>query len=148
LPQRNSDKPSSPRMTKLERGQAPKPSERDIQRACTEILEWDGWRAIRTEHAIERDPKTGKVRRRVGEVGMPDYLYLRYEFGRGAAEVMWVEWKTLRGGVSTKQLMWAGNETLRGACVLIAGEHFPATIEGFREWYATSGLQRKTRAKA
>jgi hypothetical protein len=31
----------------------------------------------------------------------------------------------------------------RGALTLIAGEDFPASVDGFRCWYAASGLRRR-----
>jgi len=35
-------------------------------------------------------------------------------------------------------------ERKRGALTLIAGQDFPATIEGFKAWYIGSGLNRRT----
>jgi hypothetical protein len=62
------------------------------------------------------------------------------------AEVLWVEWKRTRRGKATKatakQNDWHRDERSRGALTLIAGEDFPATIEGFQAWYRDSGLQR------
>jgi hypothetical protein len=61
--------------------------------------------------------------------------------------VLWIEWKRVFSGRATKatahQRAWHEAERALGALTLIAGEHFPATIEGFREWYSRSGLQRR-----
>lgn len=136
-------------------------SEAHIEATCTNFLELDGWRAIET------DPKHLRGLG-VSEPGMPDKQYIRYykglmpgwPFQQLWAEVMWIEWKrirlaeTKRAGftgfheVTTKkakhQLEWHERERARGALTLIAGEDFPASIEGFCTWYAQSGLQRKS----
>lgn len=95
-----------------------------------------------------------KKQRAFGEAGMPDRLYIRYcsihnpgwrEFrGEVQAEVLWVEWKSLKGHPSPDQQLWILDERKRGALVLCAGIDFPASIEGFREWYAQSGLNRRS----
>ncbi len=71
------------------------------------------------------------------------------------AEVLWVEWKRERGGngkraLFTKaekakihQVAWIEQERARGALVLLAGVDFPATIDGFQEFYRQSGLRRR-----
>jgi hypothetical protein len=135
--------------------------EKDIQRTCTEFLEWDGWRSLRTSPVSNRARATG-----FGEPGMADCLYIRYEWtkplaegdlGARLSEVMWIEWKRLlpskhgkTWGRATRaaihQKGWHVLERKRGALTLIAGEDFPATIEGFRDWYAKSGLQRRRAA--
>jgi len=78
-------------------------SEADIQRTCSELLEWDGWRALRTDPVSDRAtvdairraimgvPELNHVRELIlkvikrcvrgkgfGELGMPDHLYIRY----------------------------------------------------------------------
>lgn len=142
--------------------------ERDIQRTCTEFLEWDGWRSLRTDPVSRREWGKG-----FGEPGMADHLYIRYLDGasivhesaaagmkftamlkRPAAEVLWIEWKRLRPSKNGKtwaratkaaihQKAWHVLERKRGALTLIAGEDFPASIEGFQDWYRKSGLQRR-----
>lgn len=131
--------------------------EADIAKTCTDLLSADGWRAVRTDPVADR--RRGKG---FGELGMADYLYIRYEPGAGTseadlavpdilsvgAEVMWVEWKRIdRRGKTTAvrphQLDWHRAERARGAYTLIAGVDFPATIDGFIAWYRTSGLARK-----
>ena len=88
---------------------------------------------------------------------MADHLYVRYQVVEAPelslsfrfAEVIWIEWKCIRAGrkASTKatqhQNAWHQAERARGALTLIAGVDFPATIEGFTEWYKASGLMRK-----
>lgn len=135
--------------------------EKHIQQTCTAFLALDGWRPLRTDPVSDRSRGKG-----FGELGMADHLYIRYlhresafphvQFlGRAHAELMWVEWKRERGGTGKKALFtraekakihqrgWIAAERARGALVLLAGEDFPATIEGFCEFYAQSGLQRR-----
>jgi len=90
----------------------------------------------------------------IGEAGMPDRLYIRYAYIdcmytpylRVVSEVLFVEWKRLEGKNATKtsqrQKYWILLERNRGAVVWIAGEDFPATIEGFRKHYKNSRLMR------
>lgn len=119
--------------------------EAGIQKAVTEFLQLDGWRAFRTEHAIERNAKGG-FKRRVGEVGMPDQLYIRYTyFGishtsglRSVAEVMWIEFKAPSRKPRIDQLAWHETEAKQGALVLVVN-----SIDKFLNWYAVSGLQRR-----
>lgn len=143
-------------------------SEADIARTCSGILMIDGWRMLITDPVSDNSRGKG-----FGEPGMADRLYIRYAsietvrmareqpalpaFGSPltpeahrsiwADEVMWIEWKRTRRGVATKptahQLAWHRAERSRGAFTLIAGIDFPATIEGFRAWYAASGLARR-----
>lgn len=124
-------------------------SEAHIEATCTEWLSWDDWRAIET------DPKHLRGLG-VSEPGMGDKQYIRYrnryrmETGGysglhllALTEVMWIEWKRKGGKAGQKQQEWHERERARGALTLIAGEDFPASIEGFCSFYAKSGLQRK-----
>lgn len=137
---------------------APQPNvlEALIQEEITRILSEDGWRALRTDPVSDRGRAKG-----FGEVGMADYLYLRYWNSadpRGPVpgyktrcydpqgESLWIEFKRGRGGVLSKsQRSWHTKERSRGALTLIAGEDFPSSVEGFREFYRKSGLQRNRR---
>lgn len=130
-------------------------SEREIERTCTGILKRDDWRSLKTDPVS--DKRRGKG---FGELGMADYLYIRYwaanvhrkpEPYDGAAnalhlasgnEVLWVEWKRHDGKAAEHQKAWHAAERKRGALVLVAGEDFPASVEGFHEWYLKSGLCR------
>src|SRR5882724_2039384 len=103
----------------------------------TQLLELDDWRALRTEYAVNEH--SGKP---VLEVGMCDYLYLRYG-EPPAAEVMWLEHKAVDGRVATEQRVWHVCERRRGALVLVAGIDFEATLPGWVKFYADSGLCRK-----
>ena len=128
----------------------PRLLEAELARACTELLEWDGWRALKTDPVSRREWGKG-----FGEKGMADYLYIRYGaapavdlFKNSAvllvgAEVMWIEWKIPTGTVAEKQHAWRERERARGALALIAGVDFHASFEGFYRWYVQSGLQRK-----
>ncbi len=84
---------------------------------------------------------------------MADHLYIRYHFrSRNAepvpkavwCEVLWVEWKARGGKLSQAQINWHRQERARGAVTLIAKIEFECTITGFCEFYAASGLQRKS----
>lgn len=118
----------------------PKVSEADIQRACTNLLIADGWRAIRTDPVSDR--KRGKG---FGEMGMPDYLYIRYGSAEpvpldylAAGEILWVEYKRPGIKLRANQAHWHAKE--RGALVWVVDD-----IDEFREKYAASGLARGVR---
>jgi hypothetical protein len=113
------------------------PSEADIERTCTQLLELDGWRALRTDPVSRCEWGKG-----FGEPGMPDHLYLRYLSG-SRDQVLWVEFKKRGGKVEPRQKAWHEAERARGAVVWVAGEDFPASIEGFAQAYASSGLMRR-----
>jgi hypothetical protein len=134
----------------------PQVSEASLAQACTQLLELDGWRALKTDPVSDKSRGKG-----FGERGKADYLYIRYEMRnwseedrsiacrrlageRTIAQVMWIEWKTPTGRVAPHQHSWRERERKRGALALIAGIDFQASIEGFCRWYSESGLQRRT----
>ena len=149
----------SPKKTLMSRSEI---SEADIERTCTEWLALDGWRGLKTDPVSRREWGKG-----FGEPGMADYLYIRsrpsprevHQDGQDPtnpraigwwmsvkpcqAEVMWIEWKSKRGTSADHQRCWHQAERARGALTLIAGEDFPNTIEGFQQWYRSSGLMRR-----
>jgi hypothetical protein len=137
----------------------PKLRESDIEKACSDILQVDGWRMLKTDPVSRREWGKG-----FGEKGMADCLYIRYrperytEYHAGQVEVndnpwkplapcqsqvIWIEWKRPRGVLSPKQKLWHEAERKRGALTLIAGQDFPATFDGFLDWYRNSGLMRR-----
>ena len=123
----------------------PNLSEADIQRTCTELLELDGWRPLRTDPLSRREWGKG-----FGEKGMADYLYIRYlchpgqlDYGHHQAEAMWVEYKSRRGSLKPHQKVWIDAERDRGAFVAVAGETFVPSVDGFVAWYNQSGLARR-----
>ena len=124
----NKDKPRSGKPIK------PKLLERDIQQTCTEFLELDGWRAFRTEYTIQRE--RGRV---VGELGQPDYLYLRYT-DDGMARALWIEYKKPGEKPRPDQLAWHEAERKRGGIVLVVDD-----IDWFMRWYRLGGLARNVR---
>lgn len=128
-------KPSTAR-----RGAFSGPTEAEIEQTCTALLELDGWRSLRTDPVSSRERGKG-----FGEVGMADHLYIRYYAGTECdAQVMWIEWKAPRTKVGQHQRLWIAAERRRGATVLLAGETFPRSIEGFCHWYLKeSGLVRQ-----
>ena len=124
-------------------------SEAHIQGTCTAWLALDGWRCVRTDMPHLRGLG-------VSEPGMADNLYIRYCGASSKsqwpldsaltvvrADVMWIEWKKRGGKARQHQQDWHAEERAIGALTLIAGQSFPASIEGFCSWYAGSGLQRK-----
>ncbi len=127
------------------------PSEAQIQQACDDFLALDGWRKIVTDPPHMRGLG-------VSEKGIPDRIYIRYEgnaYREGLrplpvgdvlivrAEVLWVEHKKRGGKSAQHQKAWHAAERARGALVWLAGEEFPATIEGFQAHYMASGLNRR-----
>jgi hypothetical protein len=117
----------------MPKSSAVKVYESDIELAGTQIMGWDGWRSFKMEQNFSE-----KKRKSVGEPGMPDRLYLRYDSG----DIVWIEWKRLKGKAAQHQKDWHARERARGAKTYIAGEDFPATIDGFRDWYRKSWLMR------
>lgn len=119
--------------------------ESHIQQTVTEFLQLDGWHAIRTDPVSDR--KRGKG---FGELGMPDYLFIRYwPTFRGApdirlstdetiAQVLWIEFKAPGKKPKAHQLAWHEAERKRGALVLVADD-----IDKFIGWYYNSGLKRR-----
>ena len=57
--------------------------------------------------------------------------------------MMWIEHKSPTGRAAPHQKAWHAAERARGALVLVAGEDFPASIDGFMEFYRRSGLMRR-----
>ena len=103
----------------------------------TAFLQLDGWRPIRTDPVS--DKRRGKG---FGEVGMCDYLYLRYrDQACAAAQVLWIEFK--RPGEASKphQERWQILEAKRGARVLEVD-----SIDDFRRWYSSSGFNQRNPA--
>jgi hypothetical protein len=133
-------------------------SEAGIQSLCVEFMQQDGWRPLRTDPVSDRGRGKG-----FGELGMPDYLFIRYdgmdnvlEFAEpvdsateicvaALCQIIWIEWKSYRGEVKKHQRAWHIAERARGALVWVATEDFPPTVDGFREYYAASGLMRRAR---
>lgn len=117
--------------------------ERDLAKACTQLLEYDGWRSLALEPMARRDLGKG-----FGEPGMADYLYIRYESDHAgwlpaSAQILWVEFKSPRGRVTKTQRLWHDVERKRGALTAIATVDFGPTVEGFERWYFTTGLARR-----
>lgn len=127
-------------------------SEAQLEQYGTDLLELDGWRSLKTDPVSDRSRGKG-----FGEKGMADRLYLRYGYNDVVlaigpsddklraqdCEILWIEWKRPGGRASTHQRHWIACERASGALVLLAGEDFPATPEGFLAWYRGSGLMRK-----
>ena len=133
-------------------------SEAQIEAECTKLLAEDGWRPLRTDPVSDRGRGKG-----FGELGMADHLYIRY-WGQcvhrkpqahdqrcnashlaSGNEIMWIEFKRPGEKPAKHQIAWHAKERSRGALTLIAGEDFPATVEGFKDWYENSGLMRRAR---
>lgn len=158
--------------------QRPRILEKHVQEGVTALLELDGWRAIRTDPVSDRAtvakiklaitgcPALNHIRaflfsiidrcvrgKGFGEVGMPDYLYLRYRytvrannpaFGgwqRSDVECLWIEFKAPSKTPKPHQLGWHASENARGALVLVVD-----SFDRFRQWYLTSGLNQRIAA--
>jgi hypothetical protein len=137
-------KPAALRKPRAERQQKPRSQrvpgllESHIQQTVTDFLQLDGWRAFRTEHAIERsNDDERRFKRKVGERGQPDYLYIRYVVS-SYARALWIEFKRPGERPRPDQLMWHEAERKRGALVMVVDD-----IDQFIGWYKTSGLQRR-----
>jgi hypothetical protein len=123
-----------------------------IEADVTKLLEQDGWRALRTDPVSDRGRGKG-----FGEVGMADYLYLRYKCTYGAytkinsgpdctwlaeCQILWIEFKSCTGKPAKHQIEWHTKERARGALTWIASVDVPASVAGFVEHYRKSGLNR------
>jgi hypothetical protein len=124
---------------------SPAIQEKHIEQTCSEWLELDGWRTLKTDPVSRKEWGKG-----FGELGMADRLYIRYEkqtsppsMDTGTSQVIWIEWKSRDGKLKLHQQDWHVAERCRGAVTLIAGKTFPASIEGFQNWYRQSGLMRR-----
>lgn len=122
--------------------------ESSLESGVATLMQLDGWRYFHTEYALTQGGRP------VLEPNMPDALFVRYlskvhgtcmcamQFGCCCAHTIWVEFKRVGKKPTGEQKLWHAAERKRGAIVLVAGDTFPATIEGFKLWYASSGLAR------
>ena len=151
----------------------PRPTEAHVEQTVTQFLELDGWRAFKMEaqsdrslvarfmkrvidHALLRPlaqiigPTLKQCMRGagVGELGMPDHLYIRYiptppgsedNFPvRVLHETLWIEFKRPGKSPAKEQRLWHDRERLGGALVLVIDD-----IDFFIAWYKRSGLARR-----
>ena len=122
--------------------------ERDkVQGPVVQFLEIDRWRMFRTQLVVQKAGQ--KIVGKVGELGQPDYLAIRYkwtsndaEWWSVQAEVMWLEFKRGKSGrISKAQELWHAAERKRGALVLVV-----SNFDEFRRWYIQeSGLNRSVK---
>jgi hypothetical protein len=113
-------------------------SEASIQKAIRDYLELDGWRVFETDATRwRRDTRTAK--HPLKEPGMADLLALRYD----PPAILWIEVKRKGGRVEPQQRFWHFAERLRGATVIVLGQDCEASIDGWLDWYAASGLMRR-----
>lgn len=153
-------------------------TEAHIQQTVTEFLQLDGWRAFKMEafsdHSLAKRimAKLNKIAALhsfmgviagvvtsccraagVGELGMADYLYIRYDIPElhgtystakllATSQVLWIEFKKPGEEPTPQQLAWHVAERARGALVIVVG-HETTWWEDFKAWYAASGLQRR-----
>ncbi len=112
--------------------------ESSLESAIFNILSYDGFHVFRTGFAIT------EAGRQLGEVSSPDLLAIRYGLPPDwRTEVLWCEVKAQARKLTPEQRLWIIGERRRGALVVVAGEDFPADIDGWKAWYAASGLQRR-----
>jgi hypothetical protein len=113
--------------------------EKNVQETVRDFMELDGWRAIRTDPVSDRARGKG-----FGEVGMPDYLFIRYGANPMAmlpasvAEVLWIEFKRKSKLPTVTQMQWHITEINRGALVKVVDD-----IDDYILWYKDSGLCRR-----
>jgi hypothetical protein len=99
-----------PRPLRLDRRGRLVLSEADVARKVSDWMQLHGWREFVTGYGEIRDGE--RVVARVGEVGMPDRLYIQYSDGF----LVWVELKRAKGGRhSIAQKNWIRDERIRGA---------------------------------
>ncbi len=123
---------------KLDRGGKLRIPESSLESAIFDLLTYDNFHVFRFGWAITQ------AGRELSEVGAPDLLALRYGLPPDwRTEVLWLEIKSATGRLSPEQRLWIIGERRRGALVWICGETFPATVEGFKEFYGASGLARR-----
>jgi hypothetical protein len=157
--------------------------ESHVEQTVTQFLELDGWRSFKMEANSERGfvqrvmaqaaksplfqgclgPLKTLLQRcmraqGVGEPGMPDRLFLRYEEFNlippseepprdwtldavtSLSQVLWIEFKKPGERPRPDQTAWHEAERARGALVLVVSD-----IDDFRlNWYPKSGLQRRS----
>jgi hypothetical protein len=139
------DRPGAPAVSQEKPAKVP---ERLIEAECSKLLSEDGWRILKTDPVSDKSRGKG-----FGEPGMADGLFMRpLALGPGstkrdqyACEVLWCEFKAGKNRARKHQELWHIRERARGFMTWIANEDLPATIEGFREHYADSGLMRRPR---
>jgi len=122
--------------------------ERELEKACSDLLQLDGWRLLKTDPVSDR--RRGKG---FGEIGMADCLYLRYhvynrglnvdDTARSAVQLVWIEWKAPGGQATAAQRFWISAERARGALVWLAGVDFAPSVDDFLTHYRASGLMRR-----
>jgi hypothetical protein len=119
-------------------------SEAELEATCTNILIQDGWEPLKTNPVSRRSRAAG-----FGVPGMCDYEYKRpiyiHSLGAsvvGACQVLLVEWKSEAGENAGHQIDWQESMKRKGFLVVAAKRDFPATVDGFCEWYQRSGLKR------
>lgn len=121
-------------------------TEAHVVEACVAYLQLDSWRALKQEPISRREWGKGS-----GEMGMPDWLFLRYQFPfhsdwpdipemRVVVEGLWVEFKRPGGKPKPHQVTWAEAERGRGALVWVVD-----SFEALKALYGASGLARRVR---
>jgi hypothetical protein len=95
-------------------------AERDVTKQIRDYLELRGWRPVRMMSSVI----PGAFR--VGEKGMPDYLFLHYR--RRVA--LWVEMKAPAGRLRPEQTAWIDAERRRGGLVAVVDD-----LDMFDAWY-------------
>ena len=116
-------------------------SEADVSRQVCDFLAAEGWRGVRMNVGTSTNLVSGK-HVGFGEVGMPDWLFINYNYVGGPTDNqvdpyyractghLWIEMKAPGKKPTPKQLAWHEAERARGALVIVV-DHF----ETFRDWY-------------
>ena len=124
--------------------EAPKP-EALIEAECVKFLQEDGWRALKTNPVSDRGRGKG-----FGTPGMADYEFTRAASSETARKEGWcqilhVEFKSRGGKPQKHQIEWATQTRAQGFLVWMSSVNFSPSVEGFREFYAQSGLMKRSR---
>ena len=95
-------------------------SEKIVTEQIVSMMRAHGWRAIRLQSGLFSRPLS-QARVRIGEAGMPDYLFLRPLISMtGVAQCVFVEIKTQDGKRTPQQMLWAAEAVSKGFDMICA----------------------------
>jgi len=108
----------------------------------------DGWSVLRTDPVSDRGRAKG-----FGTPGMADVMFSRPAASEeqrklGWCQVLHVEFKTGRNQATKTQQAWHRDQRAMGFLTWIANTDFPATLQGFRNYYEQSQLMRRSAVAA
>lgn len=122
-----------PQALQLDKAGRLKLSEADVVRQVCDFLQARGWRIFRTGYGEIRTME--RIVDTVGEIGMPDFLAVRYKTGC-YCELIWMEFKRPKskgdtgGRLRKSQVSWIALERALGATVVVVD-----SLVDFMGWY-------------